>query len=231
MTTALQIITRALRANGDYEVGQTVSPEDAAEALEAMNEMLDSWPLQRLLVYQTLEETFNLVAGTASYTIGSTGVFATARPVALENSNFIRNGQLDYSLELINQASYASLPNKSVQTIPQYIYYEPAFPLATIYFDVKPDQAYELHLMSRKTLQSFATLTTDLALPPGYLTAIIYSLAEKIASEYGKEPSNSVMKQAAEARKWIKTLNAPNGVLSTEIGSMNTYRAGNVYRG
>ena len=231
MPTALQMITRAMRLNGDYEVGQTLSAEDASDGLYALNEMMESFNLQRLMIYNIIDEDFPLVEGQRSYTIGSGADFDTDRPISLENSCYIENAGIRYPVKIVNQPAIVGIPVPGVTTMPSWVYYDTAYPTGTITFDCEPYAGLTFHLCSRKILQQFTDLTTSLSLPQGYQGVIEFTLAERLAPEYGHEAPPSVRQQAANYRRWLKTQNAPNGVLQTEVGVMNTSYVWNIYAG
>jgi hypothetical protein len=48
------------------------------------------------------------------------------------------------------------------------LFYDPAYPLGTIYFYYVPDQADTIYLNSLARLQSSRRSTTQISLPPGY---------------------------------------------------------------
>src|SRR5437899_10439831 len=74
---------------GDKVIGDTLTAAEQTEYLSVLNSMLDSWRIDKLLVYRILENTFNLVVGFDTYTIGTGGNFNIERPDRLEDSCFI----------------------------------------------------------------------------------------------------------------------------------------------
>jgi hypothetical protein len=116
MTTASDIVSRSLRLIGVLGQGRrTLTANELADGIDALNSMLESFSLERLMVYQILEENFSLVIGTGSYTIGTGGTFNTTRPVKIENAFLRDSSNNDYSLALIDNAQYDSIPLKTVK--------------------------------------------------------------------------------------------------------------------
>jgi hypothetical protein len=230
MTTALQMITRGMRIAQVLQKGESLDNDEAQDGLYAMNSMLDSWSIDRLYVYQILDEAFTLTVGTTSYTIGSGGVFNTTRPSKLDNSCFLRLGSLDYPVTLIDNQAYASILDKTITGLPTMIYYEPAYPLGTIYFNRKPDQAYSFHCKSWKQLQQFTALTDTLSLPPGYQEAIEWSFAERYGLEYNDSIPAQVKEIAAQARRLISSVNSPDSIMQIEAANRRRYTM-NIYTG
>lgn len=71
MTTALEIITGALKRCGSYSPGEPLSSADSSDALETLNDMLDSWSTDQASVYSDIENTFTFTPGQYQYTIGN----------------------------------------------------------------------------------------------------------------------------------------------------------------
>jgi hypothetical protein len=211
MASALQLITRSLRLCGVAAAGETLPAEEAADGLTALNAMLDSWRIDGLLVYQIKEEAVQtLTGGQSLYTIGSGGNFAIDRPVRIERA-FVRDGTSDYPIRVVSVDTWSEIGDRQTTGyVPEILYYETAYPLGKIRLFPPPGSGYELYLYTWQTLQSFANLTTDLALPPGYENAIVFNLALQIAPEFGAEPSAHVINTANEALANIKRLNAAN---------------------
>ena len=217
MTTALDLIKRARRLNRTLGAGEIISAEESANGLTALNAMMDAWSVQRLFVYQITEDSAALVAGTASYTIGASGVINTTRPERIEPSSYVRLNGVDFNLSVMTDAEYNSISSKTTQGLPAGIYYSRAVPLGTLFFYPVPDAAYTLKLRSWKRLQTFAALPDVLALPAGYEEAIVFSLAETLAAEDGIEPSMTVVRKAAGGRKALQPNNAARFIMTNDV--------------
>lgn len=221
MATALDMITVALRRVGVAAPGETLSADQANDALAVLNTMLDSWSTQRLSVYQILEEDFLLTANDGEYTIGTGGDFNTTRPVKIDDSSFVRYSNIDYPLEIIGVNAYNAQPFKSnSSTVPYALYCDYAYPLASIFLYPVPSVAGTLHLCSWKALQSFSGLTTALSLPPGYRRAIEWNLAKELSPEYGRPVNGDILREAASSKKSIQNINAPGKTLVNEAAYM-----------
>lgn len=73
MTQAQDLVTRALRAVGEYAAGEPIDPDDANDAFDTLNDMLEQWSNSTMMIPYKTEVIFTLVANTASYTIGQGG--------------------------------------------------------------------------------------------------------------------------------------------------------------
>src|SRR5690242_5956509 len=82
--TSLDLIKSALRLAGVLGTGETPSAAEGQDALVILNQMLDSWNAERLMIYTVARQVFSLVANKQAYTLGSGGDFDTPRPPKIE---------------------------------------------------------------------------------------------------------------------------------------------------
>ena len=73
MTQPIDIISRALKDIGALEAGETPAPADAQDAFDMLNDMLDQWSNEQMMVYYKTEIIFTLTQGQTQYTIGPGG--------------------------------------------------------------------------------------------------------------------------------------------------------------
>jgi hypothetical protein len=70
MAQPIDIISRALKDIGALEAGETPTPDAAQDALDMLNDLIDQWSNEDMMVYNTTEIIFPLIAGQIQYTIG-----------------------------------------------------------------------------------------------------------------------------------------------------------------
>jgi hypothetical protein len=73
MTQPIDIISRALKDIGALEAGETPAPADAQDAFDMLNDMVDQWSNEQMMVFYKTEIIFTLTAGQTQYTIGAGG--------------------------------------------------------------------------------------------------------------------------------------------------------------
>jgi hypothetical protein len=213
MTTALQIVSGALSKLGVLEAGQTVDSDDAQLALDSLNGLVDSWATQRLYAYATALVSAEF-AGEA-LTIGTGMDFACARPLRLEPGCFVRVGDNDYPLEILTRAEYSAISQKELDgPWPSACFYDNTSPTGTVYF--WPLGACTVFLVIQTRLSEFAALATDYTLTPGTKRALIYSLAEEIAPDFGAKVSAQVIRTGANARRALRRANVSIPNLDTQ---------------
>ena len=72
MTQPIDIISRALKDIGALEAGEVPTPEAAQDAFDMLNDLIDQWSNQDMMVFNTTEIIFPLISGQIQYTIGPT---------------------------------------------------------------------------------------------------------------------------------------------------------------
>jgi hypothetical protein len=203
MATARELIEGSLRLLNVLATGETSSNEEAVDSLAALNDMMDSWAAEGAFVHATVREEFSLVAGTASYTLGSGATFSTTRPIEIVAATIETQGSSpqEYLLELLTAQQWADVTDKAATSdVPSKLYVEGTFPNDTLNFWPVPSATNKLALYSRKPLTRFASLSTSVSLPPGYSRALRYNLAVELAPEFGRSPAAEVVAIAAESK-------------------------------
>lgn len=217
MATALDIIEKSMRLFGGLADGESATASEASDGLDALNGMLESWSIDRLMVYHILQENFTWASGQASRTIGTGGNFNTTRPTKIV-SGFTRINNVDHPFRVVERQFYDAVIDKTVQSsYPEIIYYDATMSTGTLYAYPVPNASISVYLNSWKQLQQFSALTTELALPPGYRRAIEYNFAVEFAPEFGMEVSDKVERIANTSKAAIKRINAPSMVATIEL--------------
>ena len=233
-TTANDQINAALRLIGQLAEGETPSAATSIDALAALNQMLDSWNTERLMIYNTQDQVFTWPADILSRTLGPTGDFVGNRPVQLDDSTYFRDPStgVSYGIKFINQQQYDGIAVKTVtSTFPQVMWINMDNPNIQMTIYPKPTRLLEWHFISVDELVQPATLSTQLAFPPGYLRAFKYNLACEIAAEFGVEPSPQVQRIAMTSKRNLKRQNNPDDIMGLPYSLIATRQRYNVYAG
>jgi len=224
MTTANDIINRALRSLSVIGQGEAADADQAADALVSLNDLVSSWANESLMLFQVVQDVVMLTPGKKDYTIGE-GAFDinTVRPVAIDQA-FIRLNSADYPVKIIDRQRYQSTTLKSSESnIPSWLYYDTGYPASTIRLWAVPTQANALHIDSQKPLSSFASLGAVVSLPPGYERALRLNLAAELMPEY-QVRNDKIDAMAREAKAGIKRVNyTPVHATTLGIGERRRY--------
>lgn len=231
--TAGDQINRALRLLGVIAEGETPSADMSQDALMALNQMIDSWNTERLMIFNTIDQVFTWPASVLQMHLGPTGDFVGVRPVLLDDATYFKapNG-VSYGIKFINQQQYDGIAVKNVtSTYPQVMWVNMEFPNIQMTVYPKPTQDLEWHFISVQELDQPATLETVLYYPPGYLRAFTYNLAMEIAPEFGVEPSQQVTRIAMTSKRDLKRINNPDDVMALPYAMVANRQRFNIYAG
>jgi len=222
--TAGDQINAALRLIGQLAEGETPSAETSQDALAALNQMIDSWSIERLSVFATQDQVFTWPANTATRTLGPSGNFVGNRPVMLDPSTYFRDPEsgISFGLVFINQQQYNGIALKTnSSTYPQVMFTNMTYPDITMTVYPVASKALEYHIVSVQELSQAALLNTTLAFPPGYLRCFKYNLAVEIANEFGVEPPPTVVRIAMASKRNLKRINNPDDLMSLPYNLIN----------
>jgi hypothetical protein len=234
MATAGDIINGSLRLLGVLAEGEVPSAETSQDALNAMNQMIDSWSTERLSVFSTQDQVFTWPSGLISRTLGPSGDFIGNRPILLDDSTYFKDPGtgVSYGIKIINQQQYDGIAVKTVtSTFPQVIWVNMNYPDIEMYVYPRPLRDLEWHFISVDELSQPATLATVLSFPPGYLRAFRYCLACEMAPEFGVEPSPQVMRIAMASKRDLKRINNPEDIMSMPYSLIATRQRYNIFAG
>jgi hypothetical protein len=234
MTTANDQINGALRLLGILAEGEIPSAATSQDALTALNQMIDSWNTERLMIYNTLDQVFSWLPGVITQRLGPTGTLVGVRPVAIDDSTYFRDpaSNISYGIKLINQQQYDGIAVKTVtSTYPQVMWVNMEFPDITMTVYPVPTKVLEWHIISVDELNQPASLSTDLYFPPGYLRAFRYNLACEIAPEFGVEPPPTVARIAMTSKRDLKRQNNPDDIMALPYSIVGTRQRFNIFAG
>lgn len=244
--TALQIIKDSLEMLMVYAPGEILSDADAERSLTVLNDMVDDWSNQSLATYEVYEQSFPLVPGKQSYTIGLSGGadLAMARPIRVlvgPGTAYVQdaNGN-NYDMDVVPRDKWNLYGNRGIQitsNFPDTLFYDPKFPLGVINVMPVPTEAYTCFFDSYLQFSDFATLTGLSSLPPGYMRAIKTNLAVCLKPYFKTAQIDPlIIKEAADRLGNIKRTNMRENVavmdpelVSRSLISYNPYtdRQGN----
>lgn len=229
--TAGDQINRALRMLGVLAEGETPSASASADALLALNQMIDSWSTQNLSVYATSDQTFTWPASQATRSLGPSGNFVGFRPVILDDTTYFVIDDISYPIRIVSEAEYNAIPTKETSTgYPLVMMLNPKIPDLEMTLWPVPNVALEMHFISGVVLAQPALLTTTLAFPPGYMRAFAYNLALELAPEFGTDPPKDVRRIAASSKHDIMRINSPIDTLQMPGGLVGPSRY-NIFTG
>jgi len=146
MTTARQLIGDAHRLLGLVASGNSLPEADYQDNLRAFNQMIDSFNTERLMIYNTIDQTFLWPAGEIQRHLGPTGDFIGVRPVLLDDATYYRDPgtNVSFGIKFINQQQYDGIAVKTVtSTYPQVMWINMEYPNIQMTVYPKPTRQLE----------------------------------------------------------------------------------------
>ena len=70
MVMPIEIISRALKDIGALEAGETPTPDAAADAFDMLNDLVDQWSNENMMVFNVTEIIFPVISGQVQYSLG-----------------------------------------------------------------------------------------------------------------------------------------------------------------
>lgn len=216
----LDLISSSLRLIGVLASGEVPSADEANDALTILNQMIDSWSAEKLMIFT--DQVVTLTPGTLkqAYTLGVGGDFNQARPPKIDRMSVIilNSPNLELPIEMLSDEQWQAIPVKNVSSaVPTQVWDDGGFPLRTLSFWPIPSVSVNFVLYAWTALSQFADLsTTDYTFPPGYLKALRYNLALDLAPEFGRPVPPEVAAQAVISKAIIKTMNVQESILQID---------------
>ena len=211
--TGRNIVRDALRELGVIQANETPDGDATSQGLDVASDLLDSWRTERLTIGGVTIATYDLVAETATYTIGDGGDWDQNYPTAIERWSVIPDGGAADPVEIprgrpLTPEEWQRIAVKTLTgAYPTRLYFDRAFSAGLGTVSVYPvpttsDPDVKLYTLTPAIVA--LALNTAYTLTPGYVRALKLNLAIELASRYGKQPSASLDKRAAEAKGKLK---------------------------
>ena len=225
-----------MRLIGVLASGETATSDEANNALTALNDMIDTWSNESLLIYEKAYETFGLTVNQQSYQWGTGAAdFNSPRPQKLEDVNWQQvsaTTTLELPVEIINKDQWAAISIKGITSnIPTRCWLEFTYPNATLHIWPIPSVSGNIVIWSWKPLVDITLLTTTISLPPGYSRALRYNLALELAPEYGRQVDPLVEAHAIESKANLKVMNSKILLMGCDPATLNKRSTWNWYTG
>jgi hypothetical protein len=212
---ALDLIKSSMRLIGVLAPGETPSASEAQDAFSVLNDMVDSWNNQRLMLFAEVRQVYPLVVSQQGYTVGTGGDFDTTRPPRITNYGIISLNNpaqpLELPMQILTKDQWAAKPVKNIESaLPREVWNDGGFPLLTLYVWPIPNVAVNMAIYPWVQISEFADLSkTDYTFPPGYRRCLRYNLAVELCAEFGAPLTPAVASIAVSSKGEIKSLNEP----------------------
>jgi hypothetical protein len=205
--TAQDLVTAALEDLGRVNIGDSIEAGELHQAFYRLQDMIAEIGLQ--IAPNVVVESFSMIAGTSTYTIGESGAptLNTVRPEEVISA-YVRSSGVDSDVEIIGENAYAGITDKASPGIPLSLWVKYTSPNATFVLWPVPDSTDSLFFVSRKPLNEPAALGDNLvlitAIPRNLFNVLKLNLMVELS---GKNADPALLARAQRALKGAVSLN------------------------
>lgn len=180
------IARRALRIVGAFTSTDLPRPEQSYDAIQILNTMLKTWSTEGYLWLRQFKN-IALIANTNAYKLGPDGFPAMDRPIHIFNVNYKSPTGNEVPMIQLTRSEWMSIPNKQAQGTPVQFYYDAQTVNGVLNIWPSPPISSPgmLVLDVDRQIDIMADNLNDFDFPPQWYDAIVYSLAVRLAPEYG----------------------------------------------
>jgi len=208
------LITLVLKDIGVVAKTEVPTPDELNDAFTTANMMLDSWAIDRLMIFQNVRSVYPLVSGQQFYAIGQSGSpdFNAVRPIWIQDAGIIQaaytpNFELPVRILTIDEWASLTIKNQPA-TQSWYLYNDYAYPNSNLaLWPVPSVSTLQLALYVPTPLTQFTSVTSTLSVPPGYLAALRWNLAVWCCPMFSKQIDPVVGKLAGDSLAAVQRAN------------------------
>ena len=228
------IISDAMGLIGSTAVDETPTPSEFNLGLRTLNVMIDSWSANRVVIRGTVDESFPLVAGKSTYTIGQSGADLTSsKPIKIIYAFIRYSNNIDIPLEIRDKKEIYSYSDSSyTEALPEVLAYDPGLAqqannIGKIILYPIPDaiNSYTLFITSDKYLTEFVSVSDPITFDSAYYEALIYNLATRLFRHYhqntGAQIPIDLVLVAKSSLSAIYRYSGETFTMSTDLPKMN----------
>jgi hypothetical protein len=220
--------TDVLELIGVASPGQSISNDEAMRVMRVFNRLIETWRIERQLVYTVEKASHTLTANRNPHTIGASGTahLTAARPTRITEANLVIGTQRRPMNIMENAEEWARISYPGNTGDPAYLYCDYAMPDANIYLYPVPDSARTIELWTWNQLSKASDLTTTLTFPDGYEHALLYNTAVLACDTFQRKVTDRILDEARKGRVAIKSINSRpylSGTLDTGIPRSQAY--------
>lgn len=237
MATIGDLITEALQELGVVEAGGTPTGNDSALGLRKINDLIDQWAGERLMMFTVTRTTWSITASDATYTVGSGGNINIPWPTYIQHVQFIDTSMdepQEFPMNPLTDDAWAAVAMKGLTSeYPTCWYFDSAYSsgLGTLNLWPVPTSSTLTGVIYAATqVSEFSALTTPVALPPGYRRMIVKSLVCELAPAFGRSGAVQLTQEhAKDAKTSVQRQNVRLFDMSIDRGALGVPSSGRYF--
>lgn len=211
VTTVYDLLRLALQTAGAIGQNENPSADEAQDAIMILNDMMDSWSIQKSFVYTVQRTVFTIPSLKQIYTLGPGGDFNAPRPVRIEEVyvQLIGSGDTtELPVDVVDYDQWAEITVKGTASeITRTMWPDYQYPMINCSMWPVPNATQNFVFYMWQLLSQFTTINQTISLPQGYRRAIRYNLAVELFMSYGEDVPPSIQKIADDSMAEVKRVN------------------------
>lgn len=197
---------------------QGISNSESAEGLEILNDMIDGWKIESLLMEYTRRTVQLMVSNQASYSVGPGQDFDLERPEVIHRAGFIigpepNTAELPMDIIPTFEQWQQYVCKDVTSSIPLALYYIPSVPNGQARFWPIPNVGSFIAIYTPQLLSEFDTVDDIVEVRKGVREMITYNLAVKVNQRYPEKQMHPTVytqaefyKQRVKSNQWVPML-------------------------
>ena len=182
-----RIIRMAMQDAGLLQKGDDPTPEDYADNLNRLNDLINFWQTQGLKLWLQFDLTVPLVAGQRTYVIGPSGDVVMAKPTRVLDNGYYQDATNSNKrpLTMLSRDEYTRLSNVvQLGALNSYFVDKQASSLSVSFWLVPDAQAATgtAHLLIQQQATNMVSVTDSLNFPQEWYLALRWGLADEICT-------------------------------------------------
>lgn len=211
VTTVLDLLTLVAKGVGAIGQNENLSSDEANDLLLLLNDMIDSWSIQKQFIYTVQRQPFTIGSLKQVYTMGAGGDFNIPRPPRIE-SVFVQlpssGSTSELPMDLVDYDRWSQITVKGTDSsLARTCWPDYQYPLINISFWPIPNATQTFIFYVWQAISEFISLTAQVALPLGYRRAIRYNLQMEAYAHYGRDADPAIQNLASDSKAEIKRIN------------------------
>ncbi len=203
--TMSSIVSEALLLLNKIDAQDEPDDTDMARGCRTLQMMLEAWQAEGLNLWMRRRGEIFLTDGIAEYDLADTGDDAVELlHISLVDAD--DDEESEGTVSIISRQDYLEQPNKLTEGRPNMVWFSyNEDDEATLTFWPVPDDEYKVKVDYKTRFTNATVATTEVEVPRYWLKAVIYSLADDLATAYGMVETVRGQKINAKAKELYDT--------------------------
>lgn len=200
--TAYDIMLSSYALARVIDPNETLSSWQITQGIASLNKIIKFYQKNGMPLWAIKKSAINLIKGQQSYTCGIGGTGLTERPLRILEAFYRDGDSSDTPLDRVSREEYWNLGDKTIEGVPNQIYYDPQIDLGVLYVYNTADAntaGNDIHIIYQRPFEDIDNQTNTFDIPQEWYIVLEYRLAVDLAFRNGiKQTRIAQLKSAAD---------------------------------